>query len=124
MDSWELLNRRLKGCGYVYPIHYYKKLKIRPNIGVVVFTNTIKGMNEYAHNSHNYILKLYEQFKKNKIYVVDHRVADEDLLDMLTSTYLIPSRGGEFANVLRKMAPRFNVTVVNPSAHYPIYINR
>ena len=111
-----------QGCKYVYPIHFYDKLKIASNLSVVVFTNTKKGTNKYAQNSHNYILNIYKQFEKNQIFVIDNRFADDDLLDMLSSTYLIPSRGGEFANILRKIAPRFNVTIVDPSRHN-VYIN-
>ena len=110
-------NALKEGCKYVYPIHVYNRLQIASNLSVVAFTNTKKGTNEYARNSHNYILNLYNQFGNNQISVIDNRFADDDLLDMLSSTYLIPSRGGEFANVLQKLAPRFNVTLVNPERH-------
>jgi len=100
-----------KGCLYAYPPHFYEELHL-PRLPIVIYTSIDKGMQgKAAHRSQAFLTNVSQVLRPATIHM--RRQPDHDFLDMMSATILVAhARGGQFASLLRRIAPRFNVTVL------------
>lgn len=100
-----------KGCMYAYPISFFARLQLPP-IPLVVFTSLKKGMRgANSPNSAAYLENVTRVLRPQLVRTQSS--TDEDLLLMMRSSVLVAHKhGGQFATVLRTLAPRFNTSVL------------
>ena len=106
-------NAEACGCRYVYPLCSYKTLlKNFTHTPVMLFTNVSKGVvNRTSPTSSAQYLRHLMALHRGRFTFTRHKNADDDFVAMLRSEFLVPSYGGQYAKLLRMMAPRFGTRI-------------